>query len=232
MTVFHPMGSRVLIRPDPLADVTAGGIHIPENARDQKIDLKTGTVISMGPGMPIINGPHAGERWPMPDGTRSLPDVRGKKVHYYGANDGIVTTLKIDDVEHHVLRDDNLDAFVNDEGELVPLNDRVIVRLVPASRQTSSGLWLPETSIERKAEGYVVAVGTGKIKYSGAIQPLSVAVGERIMFGKYAGSTMRMNGEELVVIRDEEIIGVVEEDDGPGIERSLLESEPAVGGAE
>ena len=230
MTVFHPHGSRVLIKPDAAPDKTAGGIIIPETARDQKLELKTGTVVSMGPGMFIESGPRSGERWPMPDGASALPDIRGKKVYYF-ANEGVATPLKIDDVLHEILRADNIDVYVNDDGEIVPLHDRVLVRRSAKTNRTASGIWLPDTAVEQGSEGTVVAVGTGKIKFGGAILELSVAIGDHVLFGKYAGTDLQVNGERLVVIRDEEVSCIVEDEHAPDLEleRTLVESEPAGG---
>lgn len=230
MTVFHPQGSRVLIVPEALPEKSAGGIILVR--RDQKgPELKTGRVLSMGPGAIIEDGPRAGERWPMPDGKSVLPDVTGKRVYYF-ANEGVATPLKIDDVMHEILRMDNIDAYVNDEGEIVPLHDRVIVRRSKTKTKTDGGIWLPETATEPAAEGVVVAIGTGKIKFGGAVREMSVAIGERVMFGKYAGTDMQVGADLLLVLRDEEIICVLEDEPATDSEltRTLLESEPAAGG--
>lgn len=233
MTVFHPQGSRVLIEPEAMPDKTAGGIYIPETARDRKGELKVGRVVSMGPGAIIEDGPRAGERWPMPNGESSLADVRGKRVYYF-ASEGVATPIKIDDVLHEIVRMDNLDAYVNDEGEIVPLHDRVLIRRARAQDRTASGLWLPQTTTEPAASGTVVAVGTGKIKFGGTrVAEMSVAIGDRVMFGKYAGTDMQVGGEQLVVIRDEEVTCVIEDDNDAAVDseltRTLLESDPAGG---
>lgn len=232
MTVFHPQGSRVLIKPDLLPEKSPGGIIIPEIARDKKYELRVGTVVSMGPGAIIENGPRMGERWPMPNGSSVLPDVHGKKVYYF-ANEGVATPLEIDDSLHEIVRADNIDAYVNDDGELVPLHDRVLIRRAPRKDRTLGGIWIPTTATttERAASGTVVAVGTGKIKFGGRIAALSVERGDKVMFGHYAGTDLQVAGELLVILRDEEVFCVIEEDELVDAEltRTLVESEPAGG---
>jgi chaperonin GroES len=233
MTVFRPHGSRVLIKPEAPPEKSAGGIFIPETARDKKFELRTGTVIAMGEGFVIETGVRSGERWPMPNGKSVLPDVLGKRVYYF-ANEGIATPIKIDGVLHEVLRADNVDAFVNDDGEIVPLHDRVMVKRAPSVTRSSGGIFLPATAQTQVSEGTVVAIGQGKIKFSGDVCPMSVSIGMRVMFGKYAGTDMAVGGELLVMIRDEEITCVLEDEEGEiareaELTETLLESEPAGG---
>lgn len=91
-----------------------------------------------------------------------------------------------------------------------PLYDRVIVKRVEQQRTTASGIVIPDTAAEKPEQGEVIAVGSGKQLQDGGLQPLEVKVGNHILFGKYAGQTVKLNGEELLVMREEDILGVIE----------------------
>lgn len=91
-----------------------------------------------------------------------------------------------------------------------PLYDRVIVKRVEQQRTTASGIVIPDTAAEKPEQGEVIAVGSGKQLQDGSLRPLEVKVGNRILFGKYAGQTVKLNGEELLVMREEDILGVIE----------------------
>ena len=91
-----------------------------------------------------------------------------------------------------------------------PLHDRVLVRRVEAEEKTAGGIIIPDSAKEKPAEGEIVAVGTGARAENGTITPMDVKVGDRVLFGKYAGQTVKVDGEELLVMREEDIMGVVE----------------------
>lgn len=91
-----------------------------------------------------------------------------------------------------------------------PLYDRVIVKRVEQQRTTASGIVIPDTAAEKPEQGEVLAVGTGKLLQDGSLRPLEVQVGHHVLFGKYAGQTVKLNGEELLVMREEDILGIVE----------------------
>ena len=91
-----------------------------------------------------------------------------------------------------------------------PLHDRVIVKRLEDERKTASGIVIPDTAAEKPDQGEIVAVGNGKILESGEVRPLAVKVGDRVLFGKYAGQTVKVHGEELLVMREEDIMGVIE----------------------
>ncbi len=91
-----------------------------------------------------------------------------------------------------------------------PLHDRVIVKRMEEERKTASGIVIPDTAAEKPDQGEIVAVGTGKKDDQGKLIPLDVKVGDRVLFGKYAGQTVKVEGEELLVMREEDIMGVVE----------------------
>lgn len=91
-----------------------------------------------------------------------------------------------------------------------PLYDRVIVKRVEQQRTTASGIVIPDTAAEKPEQGEIIAVGSGKQLQDGSLRPLEVKVGNHILFGKYAGQTVKLNGEELLVLREEDILGVIE----------------------
>ncbi|MCK9260416.1 MAG: co-chaperone GroES [Azoarcus sp.] len=91
-----------------------------------------------------------------------------------------------------------------------PLHDRVIVKRLEAERTTSSGIVIPDSAGEKPDQGEVLAVGRGKILDNGEVRPLALKVGDRVLFGKYAGQAVKVDGEELLVIREEDIFGVIE----------------------
>jgi chaperonin GroES len=91
-----------------------------------------------------------------------------------------------------------------------PLHDRVIVKRVEAERTTASGIVIPDTAGEKPDQGEVVAVGTGKVMEDGKVRPMAVKAGDRVLFGKYSGQAVKVDGDELLVMREEDIMGVVE----------------------
>ena len=91
-----------------------------------------------------------------------------------------------------------------------PLHDRVIVKRLEEERKTASGIVIPDTATEKPDQGEVVAVGPGKRDDSGKLIEMALKVGDRVLFGKYAGQTVKMDGQELLVMREEDIMGVVE----------------------
>jgi chaperonin GroES len=93
-----------------------------------------------------------------------------------------------------------------------PLNDRVIVQRIKEEEKTKSGLYIPDTSKEKPQEGFVISVGSGKYD-KGQIVPLSIKPGNRILFGKYAGTEVKIKDVEYLIIREEEILAVLEEGD-------------------
>jgi chaperonin GroES len=91
-----------------------------------------------------------------------------------------------------------------------PLHDRVIVKRMEEERKTASGIVIPDTAAEKPDQGLILAVGNGKILEDGKVRPLAVKVGDRVLFGKYSGQAVKVEGEELLVMREEDIMGVVE----------------------
>jgi len=91
-----------------------------------------------------------------------------------------------------------------------PLHDRVIVRRIEEGEQVRGGIIIPDSAKEKPQEGEVVAAGEGKYKEDGTRQPLDVKRGDRVLFGKYSGSEIKLDGEELLIMREDEILGVIE----------------------
>jgi chaperonin GroES len=91
-----------------------------------------------------------------------------------------------------------------------PLHDRVIVKRLEEERKTASGIVIPDTAAEKPDQGEIVAVGPGKRDEKGNRIAMDLKAGDRVLFGKYAGQTVKVEGEELLVMREEDIMGVVE----------------------
>ena len=91
-----------------------------------------------------------------------------------------------------------------------PLHDRVVVRRKEEETTTAGGIVLPGSATEKPVQGEVLAVGKGKILESGDVRPLDVKVGDTVLFGKYSGTEIKIDGEEVLVMREEDIMGVVE----------------------
>jgi chaperonin GroES len=90
-----------------------------------------------------------------------------------------------------------------------PLHDRVIVKRVEEETTTAGGIVLPGSAAEKPSQGMVLAVGTGKVLDNGEVRALEVKVGDKVLFGKYAGNEVKIDGEELIVMREEDIMGVL-----------------------
>ncbi len=95
--------------------------------------------------------------------------------------------------------------------KLRPLQDRVIVKRVAEEEKTKGGIIIPDTAKEKPIEGKVLAVGNGKVLENGKVRSLDVKAGDRILFTKHAGTEVKLDGEEHLIIREEDILGVVEE---------------------
>ncbi len=95
--------------------------------------------------------------------------------------------------------------------KIKPLHDRVIIRRIEdTTNQTAGGLFIPDSAKEKPQEGEVVAAGAGKYKEDGSRQSLDVKEGDRVLFGKYSGSEIKIDGEELLIMREDEILGIIE----------------------
>ena len=91
-----------------------------------------------------------------------------------------------------------------------PLHDRVLVRRLDDERTSPGGIVIPDTAAEKPMQGEVVAVGNGKLQDNGELRPLDVKAGDKVLFGKYSGTEVKVDGEELLVMREDDIMGVIE----------------------
>lgn len=94
--------------------------------------------------------------------------------------------------------------------KLRPLHDRVIVRRIEEEQKTSGGIVIPDSAAEKPIRGEIVAVGPGKALDNGETRPLSIKEGDRVLFGKYAGTEVKLDGEEVLVMREDDIMAVLE----------------------
>ncbi|CAN1545666.1 GroS Co-chaperonin GroES (HSP10) [Burkholderiaceae bacterium] len=93
---------------------------------------------------------------------------------------------------------------------LRPLADRVIVKRIESETKTASGIFIPDNAAEKPDQGEVLAVGPGKRNDKGDIAPMNVKVGDRVLFGKYSGQTVKVNGDELLVMKEDDLFAIVE----------------------
>ena len=93
---------------------------------------------------------------------------------------------------------------------LRPLHDRVVIRRIEAETKTAAGIVIPDSAAEKPEQGEIIAVGEGNRNDKGELTPLSVKVGDRVLFGKYAGQTIKLKGEEFLVMREGDVMAIVE----------------------
>jgi chaperonin GroES len=91
-----------------------------------------------------------------------------------------------------------------------PLHDRIVIRRMEEERTSAGGIVIPDSATEKPVRGEVIAVGNGKILDSGEKRPLDVKVGDKVLFGKYAGTEIKVEGDELLVMREDDIVAVIE----------------------
>jgi chaperonin GroES len=103
--------------------------------------------------------------------------------------------------------------FVPKENDMTfrPLHDRILVRRIEADEKTAGGIIIPDTAKEKPQEGEVIAVGPGARDDSGELTPLGVAIGDRILFGKWSGTEIEFNGEDLLIMKESDVMGVIEQ---------------------
>ena len=94
--------------------------------------------------------------------------------------------------------------------KLRPLHDRVIIKRLEAETKSAGGIVIPDSATEKPIKGEVVAVGSGKILEDGKIRPVGVKAGEKVLFGKYSGTEVKVDGEELLVMREEDLMAVID----------------------
>ena len=94
--------------------------------------------------------------------------------------------------------------------EIRPLYDRIIVKRIDQQRQTASGIFIPDSATEKPEQGDVISVGAGRLLPDGSVRPLQVKKGERVLFGTYAGQTVKVDDQELLVLKEEDVLGIIE----------------------
>lgn len=94
--------------------------------------------------------------------------------------------------------------------KIKPLHDRAVIRRLEEQRTSPGGIVIPDSAAEKPIRGEVIAVGKGKILENGDVRPMDVKVGDKVLFGKYAGTEIKVDGEELVVMREDDIMAVIE----------------------
>lgn len=94
--------------------------------------------------------------------------------------------------------------------KLKPLNDRVVVKRVEEEQKTAGGIIIPDTAKEKPIQGEVIAVGNGKVMEDGSRRPLDVKAGDRVLFGKYSGTDIKVEGDELLIMREDDILAIIE----------------------
>lgn len=92
-----------------------------------------------------------------------------------------------------------------------PINDRIIVQRIEEQEQMRGGLYIPDTAKEKPQEGKVIAVGNGKLLENGTRTPIDIKPGDRVLFGKYAGTEVKLDGEEYLILREDDVLGVIED---------------------
>jgi chaperonin GroES len=95
--------------------------------------------------------------------------------------------------------------------KIVPLQDRVLVKRLEEEEKTKGGIIIPDTAKEKPVEGKVIAVGKGKVKEDGTVTPLEVKAGDRVLFSKYAGTEINIDGEEHLMMREDDILGIIKD---------------------
>lgn len=96
------------------------------------------------------------------------------------------------------------------KSKIRPLQDRLIVERLDSEEKTASGLYIPDSAKEKPQQGKVIAVGKGRVRDDGTIQPLDLKEGDKILFGKYSGTEIKLDGNDFLIMREEDVLGVLE----------------------
>ena len=98
----------------------------------------------------------------------------------------------------------------NSNSKIRPLQDRLIVERIESEEKTAGGLYIPDSAKEKPQQGRVIAVGKGRVREDGTIQPLDLKAGDKILFGKYAGTEIKIEGDDYLIMREDDVLGVLE----------------------
>lgn len=211
ITRIRPRNDNVLIRmaasERKTEELLPSGLFAPRQRNENLNDSVEATVIAAGPG-------HYHDRWisqelgSSQDGTALFIPIDPRLVA--GARVVALSSL-VGDVlysderdEYRMVRSEVLCCLLSEEGEMLPLGDRVIVRRDEGERKTTSGIIIPESEIERRNTGTVVSVGQGKVVESGAVRDIRLAEGDRVVISQYGGTEF----EGFVLLREEDVLGV------------------------
>ena len=96
----------------------------------------------------------------------------------------------------------------------IPVNERIVVRPIEASQKLESGLYIPDTAVEKPLQGEVVAIGRGRVSLGGTITRLVIDKGDIVLFGKYAGTEVNLHGENLLILREDDVLLILDKEDG------------------
>ena len=94
--------------------------------------------------------------------------------------------------------------------KLKPIRDRLVVQVLESETVTKSGIFIPDAAVEKPSQGEVLSAGTGRVTDDGILLPMTVKAGDRVLFGKHAGQTVKVNGEELHILREDDVMAIVE----------------------
>lgn len=218
---FQPLGGKVLIEREPGSERMRPDslIILPELSRGQAAEKgrwAIGKIISMGPGMKVGMSKkwRGGDayRWPMPDAA-----IGARVVYRTWA---VRAELVRDGKKYDLVSDEVVDVVINEVGgtvadKLRPLFDRVLIKRIAAKETTAGGIIIPDNAKEKPVEGEILAVGPGRIQENGTVRALDCVVGDRILFGKFSGTEVQVDGVECVILREEDILGIVEKPTPP-----------------
>jgi chaperonin GroES len=212
------VGGRVLIERDEVSErVRHDSVIIRPQMSTTDAEEKryaTGKIVAMGPGMKVGKSPRwKGDRegpkafrWPMPD-----VDVGARVIYRTWAVRGEFTRngKKFDLVSDEVI-DVVISKGVVSMASFRPLSDRILVKRLDALGVTKGGIIIPDISKEKPVEGDVLAVGPGRVQVDGSVRPLDMVVGDRVLFGKFSGTEIHIDGVECLILREEDVLAIVE----------------------
>jgi chaperonin GroES len=209
------IGGKVLIEREPGSERMSPNslIIIPDALRGQvaiQARYATGFVRAMGPGMKVgMSKKWKGNdtyRWPMPD------VALGARVIY--RTWAVRADFERDGKKYDLVSDEVVDVEIvggEDMAKFRPLYDRILVKRVEADSKTPGGIIIPDIAKEKPIEGKVLAVGKGRIQENGTIRPLDMVEGDRVLFGKYSGTEIHVEGVECVILREDDVLGIIDE---------------------
>jgi chaperonin GroES len=212
------VGGRVLIECDERGErvsINSPIIRPQMSATDgEEKRYCTGKIAALGPGMKVGISPKwkpgPPYRWPMPDieiGSRVVYRTWAVRTAFSRGS------KKFDVVSDEVI-DVVIEYFENQTGGITmanfrPLSDRILVKRLDPLKKTKGGIIIPDNAAEKPVEGDVLAVGPGRVQVDGTVRPLDMIVGDRVLFGKFSGTEIKIDGVECLILREEDVLGIV-----------------------